>query len=115
MRDRKRLGSWHRYSSFLSFLHRREGPLLVGKIGIKAKRNYLIPRAIMALAYTTSVGHFCHQLLLNSGIKAFHTGVLWTLKRIWEFHENFRLIYHSPCVLTFQLFTPAINLLVHLI
>ena len=33
MRDRKRLGSWHRYSSFLSFLHRRERPLLAGKVG----------------------------------------------------------------------------------
>ena len=33
MRDRKRLGSWHRYPSFLSFLHRRERPLLAGKVG----------------------------------------------------------------------------------
>ena len=33
MRDRKRLGSWHRYSSFLSFLHRRERPLLAGRVG----------------------------------------------------------------------------------
>ena len=33
MRDRKRLGSRQGYLSFLSFLHRRERPLLPGKVG----------------------------------------------------------------------------------